>query len=147
MLWHSYHERQHGDCTYQYCLRRGDRGAPRDCYQGNKKILVAALLTSLIYVSTNKSCYQGVTGHFTGFCTDNGYCMYCNKYGLVFRREIVTRVSMKFSWRRVSSLYCLPFCYQGITEILVAAKYDTMVFYVGISTKVLRSPSFVNLAL
>ena len=47
---------------------------------------------------------------------------------------------MKFSWRRVSSLYCLPFCYQGITEILVAAKYDTMVLYVGISTKVLRSP-------
>ena len=107
---------------HRYLPRRGDRGAPRDCYQGNKKILVAALLTSLIYVSTNKSCYQGVTGHFTGFCTDNGYCMYCNKYRLVFRREIVTRVSMKFSWRRVSSLYCLPFCYQGITEILVAAK-------------------------
>ena len=107
---------------------------------------MAALLTSLIYVSTNKSCYQGVTGHFTGFCTDNGYCMYCNKYsyGLVFRREIVTRVSMKFLWRRVSSLYCLPFCYQGITEILVAAKYDTMVFYVGISTKVLRSPLLVS---
>ena len=104
---------------------------------------MAAENTSVMYVTTNKACYQGVTGHFTGFCTDNGYCMYCNKYGLVFRREIVTRVSMKFSWRRVSSLYCLPFCYQGITEILVAAKYDTMVFYVGISTKVLRSPLLV----